>query len=245
MHLSMRLVTSLLDLLAPRTCGGCDEALRGSQVAFCDSCLGQLEPPADSDGSATFACFGFAGPARAAIHRVKFQGRSDVAARLGILFGNVVREELDLPEPSSWRITPVPLSSQRLAERGFNQASELARGLARALGAQDAHGLVQRVRATLPQARLGRSERAENVKQAFAARPHAVRGRRVLVVDDVVTTGETLDAVERALLAAGAAEVRSAALARAGGVDRRPEADASGVRESLRFQTTWRKDATR
>jgi ComF family protein len=213
--LPARLFNTLLDLLAPRTCGGCDAPLRAHQVAFCDACLEQVEPAEPADG--TFACFRFAGPTKEAVHRVKFQRRSDVAARLGLLFGNVAREELDLPSPSSWWIVPVPLSAARLADRGFNQASELARGLGRGLGARVVHGLVRRVRSTLPQASLGRAERAANVSGAFtAARRHALAGRRILVVDDVVTTGETLGAVQAALRDAGAAEVRGAALARAG-----------------------------
>jgi ComF family protein len=212
-----RLLTALLDLVAPRTCGGCDESLRGRQIAFCDPCLAELTPAPPSDEDPTFACFGYAGPTKEAIHRVKFQRQSDLAARLGVLFGNVAREELELPEPRSWRIVPVPLSAARLADRGFNQASELARGLARGLGARVAHGLVRRVRATLPQASLGRDERAANVRDAFAAGPpRNITGQRFLVIDDVVTTGETLRAVQAALLQAGAAEVRGATLARAG-----------------------------
>jgi ComF family protein len=217
MVLPSRLLGALLDLLAPRTCGACDEPLRAHQVAFCDPCLEQLEPPVDTATDSTFSCFRFAGPVKDAVHRVKFQCRSDIAARLGLLFGNVAGEELDLPMSSSWWIVPVPLSPTRLAARGFNQAAELARGLGRGLGARVVHGLVQRVRSTLPQASLGRRERAANVEGAFSVRSaRAVAGRRILVVDDVVTTGETLGAMQAALRDAGAAEVRAAALARAG-----------------------------
>ena len=112
-------------------------------------------------------------------------------------------------------IVPMPLFRRRLAERGFNQALELARPLARKQRiALDARA-VQRVRDTPPQAGLPWDERARNIQNAFACtRPAAVAGLHVAVVDDVMTTGATLNEMARILKAAGAARVSNWVVAR-------------------------------
>jgi len=110
-------------------------------------------------------------------------------------------------------VTPVPLHAVRLRERGYDQAALLADSLARALGAPFVPGLLVRIRATREQSRLSAAGRRANLAGAFAVpRPEAVRGRSVLLVDDVLTTGSTLDAAGGALRAAGA-ETLGAALA--------------------------------
>ena len=136
---------------------------------------------------------------------LKYGGRADVGAVLGELLLRVDLAPFDL-------VVPVPLHPLRLAERGFNQAALVARPLTRT-GARFAPQALRRTRPT-PQRRASRAERLENVASAFAA-SSAVRGARVLVVDDVVTTGATLSACCDAARAAGARSAMGVAVAAA------------------------------
>ena len=112
-------------------------------------------------------------------------------------------------------IIPVPLHRERLMQREFNQATMLARGLAHHLHAPVLERLLVRVRSTRPQVELSGSERRQNVKQAFAVtHAAALEDKRVLVVDDVFTTGATLGEIARTLKVAGATQVDVFALAR-------------------------------
>jgi ComF family protein len=114
-------------------------------------------------------------------------------------------------------VVPVPLHPARLAERGYNQSALLGAAAARELGAPlEARALV-RTRPTAQQARLDQASRRENVAGAFAVRAGgaALRGRRVVLVDDVATTGATLEACRAALLEGGAASVTALCVARA------------------------------
>jgi ComF family protein len=121
------------------------------------------------------------------------------------------------PEDERTLVVPVPLTRRRERERGFNQAAVLAEAVA-GLGSVTANAL-QRVRETRPQAKLTPIERQENVRDAFRASA-AVNGRPCLLVDDIATTGATLDAAARALKAAGAPAVRAVALVRSDPQDR-------------------------
>lgn len=111
-------------------------------------------------------------------------------------------------------LLPVPLSRQRLQQRGYNQSLELARQLA---PAKTAPGLLLRIRDTPPQSSLQRAERLRNVQGAFAVEPlrqTEVRGKRVVLIDDVMTSGASLFAAAQALRDAGAAHITGLVLAR-------------------------------
>jgi len=113
-------------------------------------------------------------------------------------------------------LVPVPLHLDRLRERGFNQAALLAREPARRFAITLDVRLLERIRPTPPQVGLGRQERRRNLRRAFGVRPgHSAAGLRVLVVDDVCTSGATADACAEALLESGAKSVDVVALARA------------------------------
>ncbi len=152
------------------------------------------------------------GSVRQAIHRLKYH--RDVA-----LADVLAAQLLALVQALAWPITlvvAVPLGQQRLRTRGYNQAALLAFPLALGLGVPWARRALARVRETRSQVGLSASERRENVAGAFRAAPDArLRGATVLLVDDVMTTGATLDAAARALLAGGAAEVYAVTVARA------------------------------
>jgi ComF family protein len=119
-------------------------------------------------------------------------------------------------EEADW-IVPMPLSAQRLRERGFNQSLVLARALAREQPAKVQDGVILRIRDTLPQSSLPHPQRQANVAQAFVVHPDrfaALRGKKVLLLDDVMTTGASLHAAARALLHAGAQPVTALVFAR-------------------------------
>lgn len=112
-------------------------------------------------------------------------------------------------------IVPVPLHPRRLTWRGYNQSRELARLLSRRRGLPIRQEALRRVRRTVPQMELDRAERAENIRGAFAASPQLLAGRTVLLVDDIMTTGSTLEECARMMRSAGAAQVHVLVLARA------------------------------
>jgi ComF family protein len=151
----------------------------------------------------------FEGAPRALIHALKYGRRTSAASAL-------VRAVLpglgELPLRGVDVVVPVPLHAVRLRERGFNQAALLAAGIAGALGRPVRNGL-RRTRATREQTGLARAERLSNVADAFAPEPVSLRAARVLLVDDVVTTGATLGAAADALAATGVESIFCLALA--------------------------------
>lgn len=211
----------LADAVGPRGCAACDAQLARSAV-FCASCALGLDALEPAPAPATSAPFAFGGPLREAIHRLKFQDRPDLARPLGELLRAHVRA--DVGWAAHDLVVPVPLHPARLAERGYNQAALLARSVAQELGRPLCARGLRRVRGTRAQSTLDRDERHANLRGALAAEGARVRGKAVLLVDDVVTTGSTLAACREALLAAGATQVRGLALARSGGLSRRGSA---------------------
>lgn len=195
-------VKALLDLLAPQRCLSC-EALHPSASGFCAQC-GEPEPLLDVachvGGVPVFAGARYAEPLIGALHRFKYGAAPELC---GALCRHCVRG-IDLLgiEPSDvW--VPVPLHPLRLAERGYNQAALIARELSRIQGGRVDARRLRRLRHTDQQAKRGRRARAENVAEAFRVRDAATARKRVVLVDDVVTTGATLLACIEALRTAG------------------------------------------
>jgi ComF family protein len=221
-----RLVYIAVDLLghvvAPPRCSACDERV-ASSAAFCPACAATVEP-ASEDGSRSIAAFAYGGAIATAIRRMKHDSRPDLARPLGDLLSRAVQSRASLPGvpterfPAFWSggvVVPVPLHPSRLAERGFNQAALIARRVARSCQAIALPLALARTRNTPSQQDLARDARIANVAGAFRVRrADAIRGRAVLLVDDVCTTGATLAACTVALFEAGAALVTPAVVAR-------------------------------
>jgi len=228
-----RLCTALLDLIFPPRCAGCgtsgslwcpacqaDVRVIGDPVCLhcgrpwaslrenhlCPQCR-QSTLEIDGIRSAVM----LEGPLREAIHHLKYKGRKSLAEPLGALL--CARWQAG-PLPAD-TIVPVPLHVSRVRERGYNQSALLAEPLACATGLPLAESMLQRVRATAPQIELNATQRRLNVRDAFEASGDATPGRRVLLVDDVCTTGATLESCSLALRRAGAASVWAMTLARA------------------------------
>jgi ComF family protein len=185
--------------LLPR-CPRC--ALPSPEGAVCGGCL-RAPPP----WSTCVAALDYAFPWDRLLSRFKFDQRPDLGAPLAALLAQALAAR---PVERETVVTAVPLSAARLAERGYNQAWELARRVARALTLRADPRLLLRCRDTPHQVGLGRAERERNLRQALLATPEhasAIDGRTIALVDDVMTTGVTAQAATRALLAAGAASV--------------------------------------
>jgi ComF family protein len=150
----------------------------------------------------------YAGSLRTAVLGLKFRNRRIAAVRLGALLGRKLHLAVDA-------IVPVPLHRQRYRSRGFNQAEAIAQGIASAINAPLLTDAVVRPRSTIAQSSLALRERRLNVHNAFAPGSQAVqlRDARVLIVDDVVTSGATLAACASALRCAGVRNIIAAALA--------------------------------
>ena len=198
------------ELVSPTRCAACDE-LVGPRLLFCAAC-GPSVTSAGPQPSAQHSVFDYGGAVATAIARFKYAGRSDLAARFAEVMAG--RGGPDIPVADVDLVVPVPLHPRRLVERGFDQAALLAMPIARSWGVRCAPRALLRTRPTPPQASLDRAARAANVADAFrCAMPEKVRGRRIVLVDDVRTTGATLTSCADALCRAGALEVRSLVLA--------------------------------
>lgn len=186
-------------------CRRCALPLPELPTDLCGACA--RNPPTFD---AAHAAFAYAWPVDRLVRRFKFNG--DLAT--GRMLALALADYLDLHQP--WRpdiLIPVPLHRHRLAERGFNQAGEIARVLASRSGTKIGFDTLARVHATPAQSGLGRTERRRNLCGAFAChRP--VAGLDVAVVDDVITTASTAEAIAKTLKRAGAARVDIYALAR-------------------------------
>jgi competence protein ComFC len=173
------------------------------------------------DGARSFGLY--TGNLRKAVLRVKFSGDERLGRHLGELLASTWDTLPQAREFNSALIVPVPLHPSRRRERGFNQSELLAAGLVRALAKRNAGSAPKiiksclcRKRATTPQTGLSVSARRQNLRGAFEApKPEEVRGRVIVLVDDVMTTGATLSACARTLKRAGAAKVMGLTLVRA------------------------------
>jgi ComF family protein len=212
--------------VAPPRCAACDAPVSIFAV-FCAPCATLVEP-ADHSSAGLIAAFLYGGAIARAIVRMKYSNRPDLARPLGHLLLRALephaaglRERANRCGRGGTVVVPVPLHPTRLAERGYNQSALVARQVARGLGAAFCPRALGRSRETSQQTTLDRAERAVNVAGAFFVRaPEQARGRHFVLVDDVRTTGATLDACSGALRRAGAAGVVCAVVARAEGPDR-------------------------
>lgn len=191
---------------APR-CRRCANRVAAGSADDCGACLTRA-PAFD----ATFAAADYAAPLDQLVLQLKFGARLPLAPWFAALLRDQVLSEqaaAALPD----LLIAVPLGRRRLVERGFNQALEVARPLARMLGVPLAPHLATRIVETAPQSALAPSARAGNVRAAFAATAQAA-GLHVGVVDDVMTSGRTLEALAATLKGAGALRVSNFVVAR-------------------------------
>jgi ComF family protein len=188
-----------LPRLGAELCPRC--ALASPGAAVCGRCLSQ--PPAYD---ATSAALAYAFPADVLVQALKFRGELALAPMLGDLLARRIADAADC-------IVPVPLSGERLRSRGYNQSLEIARRVAAVTGTRLAPELCERRRDTATQMDLPLEERAKNVRGAFHC-PGIIGSATIAVLDDVMTTGATLDEIAAALKRAGATRVVNWVVAR-------------------------------
>ncbi len=207
--------------LSCRHCGAPSDASR----AGCPECARMPRT-----WHAAACAFRYAFPVDHLLKRLKFRGALEAALGLGEAAAVVLARQRPRRVDA---VVPVPLHWRREWWRGFNQAIELARPVCRSLGLPLRPDLLARPVATREQSRIGEAERLANPRGAFEARGR-VRGARLVLFDDVLTTGATAGAAAAALIEAGAREVRLWACARAVGGVRPSECGSSGRRRSCR-----------
>lgn len=172
----------------------------------CGEC--QTHPPAYVSARAAFR---YAAPVDKLIQHLKYHDRLELSRLLGAYLATHLQS---LNDPLPDVVVPVPLHSSRLRERGYNQSLEIARFVAQSMELPINWKDAQRIRPTMPQTELPREQRRKNVRDAFTAGA-AFAGQRVAIVDDVMTSGHTADALADSLLRSGAVEVRVWVVARA------------------------------
>lgn len=219
-------------LFFPRLCLGCQRPLVAGERHVCLHCLeGLPRPEEDSltenevarklwgrlplNGAVALWQFNTGSEVQQLIHRLKYDERPVACRYLGGILGRRCQEQS--PGPPPWdAVAYVPMHPAKLRQRGYNQAELLARGVADRLALPLVHAVRKHVE-TGSQTRLGRAARWRNVQAAFSSTKKAseVNGMRLLLVDDVLTTGATLEGAAQPLLQAGAAQIGIAVLANA------------------------------
>ena len=227
----MALFDDLISLFYPRLCAGCNTSLVNGEEILCLHCLADLprtnyhlfpENPVfqifigrvNITLASSFCRFDKGGRLQHLLHQLKYKGNCEVGIKMGILFG------YDLIQSSSYQdidaIIPVPLHPKKEKKRGYNQSAEICKGLSESMNRPVISGNLVREFHTSSQTRKGRFERWENVSGIFNVKNEAsLTGKHLLLVDDVVTTGATLEACCEPLLKIPGVRVSIATLASA------------------------------
>jgi ComF family protein len=196
----------LLDCIDVPRCASCDDELPGATV-FCATCAHAVLEYSGPRPDGVRAASELGGPIAAAIHRLKYDDRPDLARPLAALLARHIPNDVTIDV-----VVPVPLHPRRLAQRRYNQSALIARHVGRLRGWPTSMLALRRVRDTQSQTTLARSARLTNLIGAFAA-SRRLKGKRVLIVDDVTTTGATLAACKRACEDVGCRQIERAAVA--------------------------------
>lgn len=225
------IVEDFTSLFYPRYCVACHDSLIKGEDTLCTNCLAdlprtnyhltlqnpiskRLEGRLPLAFASAFLTFRKQGIVQSLLHELKYRGKPEIGQRLGKLYGKDLRgislhERLDF-------IIPVPLHAHRLRKRGYNQSAMFAQGLGESMGIPWADSISIRVQSTQTQTSKTRQERWQNVSDAFTVLPSFnLSGKRVLLVDDVITTGATLEACGSHLLSHGATSLSIACIAAA------------------------------
>jgi len=227
------IITDFISLLYPRLCMACGNSLFRHEQVLCTQCLFELPKtnfhrlpgnPLDKvfwgrvpvDRTATLYYFIKGGKVQHLVHQLKYKGQKEVGIYMGKLLGNDLKANPGFHSIS--KIIPVPLHPNKLRKRGYNQSEQFAIGLAESTGIElDVKSFVRTI-ATETQTRKSRFARFENVKEIFkVTTPSELENKHILLVDDVITTGSTLESCANILLQVPGVRISVAAIAYAVG----------------------------
>jgi ComF family protein len=215
------------DLLFPRCCESCDVVLVGNEETICTACRISL-PRVGNKGlneellqykfvnvpqvvsTHSFLLFTKKGKVQRLLHALKYKGNKDVGILLGYMFGQEMLTSGCLPDAEI--ILSIPLHKKKQKARGYNQSDLLAEGFSKATGIPWSGSILERTRHTATQTGKTKIERRENVKGVFVVK-EKISYQSVIIMDDVLTTGATLEECAETLLAAGCREIYIATIA--------------------------------
>ncbi len=225
----MSVFNDLLSLFFPQLCAGCNSPLVKGEDILCLNCLADLPRNDFSDGkespfaltflgridycyAASYYCFDKGGRVQHLLHELKYKGRKDIGFKLGLMFGFELDQQPQFTQIDA--IIPVPLHPRKQRSRGYNQSTEICRGISQSMNRPLILGNLIRKVYTSTQTTKGRYERWENVSGIFSVKnSKTLLGKHILLVDDVVTTGATIEACSEPLLKIPGVKLSIAALA--------------------------------
>ncbi len=211
----MRYISDFISLIFPRICAGCGNSLWKNEEVICQFCEHHLpktnfhldpENPVTRifwgrvrvETGTAFLYFNKGGVVQRLVHQLKYKGRKDIGIFLGSRYGLSLKDSPGFN--SADLIVPVPLHRKKFTKRGYNQSEQFAIGLAGTMEIPVNTHLVARIKATETQTRKSRFTRYQNVKEIFSVdSPQNWRGKHLVIVDDVITTGATLESCIQAL----------------------------------------------
>lgn len=223
------LLEDFLSLFYPRLCKGCQTSLVRGESVICLGCQADLpktgfEKLSDNpvaqlfwgrteiQMATAFCSFDKGGIMQHFLHQLKYKGSKEVGEKLGMLFGFDLIQ--NLPYQDIELLIPVPLHPKREHKRGYNQSAEIVKGMSDAIGKPFSSGNLIRNHYSDTQTNKSRFDRWENVKELFSVKkPELLQGKHLLLIDDVVTTGSTLEACANVLLKIPGTKVSIATLA--------------------------------
>jgi ComF family protein len=221
-------INSILDLVLPRFCCACKMKLSSTEDTMCISCLSKIQMTSKERLKREFdrkflnnnIVSDFFSPyvfekdkeLQHAIHSLKYENKFPIGIFLGKTLANKIKTDR-----SNWNIDliiPIPLHQLKKAERGYNQSFYIAKGIGKILKITFSDRIVKRIKYTESQTTMTLNERAENISGAFRVRnKNSVKGKSILLVDDVITTGATISECGKILLEAGAKNIYAASVA--------------------------------
>lgn len=225
----MLLLNDFISLIFPELCAVCGSGLYKGEQDICTACLFKLpqtgfhklvdNPVAklfwgriELNAAASFYLFQKGGSVQELIHQLKYRGQKQIGVTIGKQYGHEIKQSVFFKDADL--IIPVPLHKTRLRKRGYNQAEYFAKGLSEVMNVGENFSVLKKIISVETQTKKSRFNRWKNVETVFKVEnAEMIKGKHILLVDDVVTTGATLEACAEKLIKAGAGKVSVATIA--------------------------------